>query len=77
MGSLLFRNARLFDGHAAECPDGISVLVADGLVQEVSDKAIKAGCRLNSMPNERGHVYAWYDSRRTVARARGTLTANS
>ena len=43
MTPLLFRNARLFDGHAAECPEGISVLVADGLIQEVSDKPVKAG----------------------------------
>jgi len=43
MTPLLFRNARLFDGHAAECPEGMSVLVADGLIQEVSDKPVKAG----------------------------------
>ena len=40
---LLFRNARIFDGRSAECPEGMSVLVADGLVQEVSDKPIKPG----------------------------------
>ena len=43
MTPLLLRNARVFDGHAADCPDGMSVLVADGLIQEVSDKPIKKG----------------------------------
>ena len=43
MTPLLLRNARVFDGHAADCPDGMSVLVADGLIQEISDKPIKKG----------------------------------
>jgi len=42
MTPLLFRNARVFDGHSADCPEGMSVLVADGLIQEVSAKPIKA-----------------------------------
>jgi imidazolonepropionase-like amidohydrolase len=42
MTQLLFRNARIFDGHAAECPEGMSVLVADGLIQEVSHQPIAA-----------------------------------
>jgi imidazolonepropionase-like amidohydrolase len=40
---LLFRNARIFDGRSADCAEGMSVLVADGLIQEVSGKPIKAG----------------------------------
>jgi imidazolonepropionase-like amidohydrolase len=40
---LILRNARIFDGHAADCPEGMSVLVADGLIQEVSDRPVKAG----------------------------------
>lgn len=42
MPTILFRNARVFDGHDADCPEGMSVLVADGLIQEVSGKPIKA-----------------------------------
>jgi imidazolonepropionase-like amidohydrolase len=43
MTALLLRNARIFDGASADCPEGMSVLVADGLIQEVSDKPLKAG----------------------------------
>ncbi len=43
MSGLLFTNARVFDGHGAECAEGMSVLVADGLIREVSDKPIAAG----------------------------------
>ncbi|MBI4166836.1 MAG: amidohydrolase family protein [Acidobacteria bacterium] len=42
MSSILFENARLFDGNSAECPEGMSVLVEGGLIREVSDKLIKA-----------------------------------
>ena len=42
MTPLLLRNARIFDGHSADCPEGMSVLVADGLIQEISPKPIKA-----------------------------------
>ena len=42
MTPLLLRNARIFDGHSADCPEGMSVVVADGLIQEVSAKAVKA-----------------------------------
>jgi imidazolonepropionase-like amidohydrolase len=42
MAQLLFRNARIFDGHEADCPKGRSVLVADGLIQEISARPIKA-----------------------------------
>jgi imidazolonepropionase-like amidohydrolase len=40
MTPLLFRNARLFDGTSADCPEGINVLVADGRIQEVSAQPI-------------------------------------
>ena len=43
MTALLLRNARIFDGASADCPDGMSVLVADGLIQEVSDRPLEAG----------------------------------
>jgi imidazolonepropionase-like amidohydrolase len=39
---LLLRNARIFDGKSADCAEGMSVLVADGLIREVSAQPIKA-----------------------------------
>jgi imidazolonepropionase-like amidohydrolase len=39
---LLLTRARVFDGHAAECSDGMNVLVADGRIQEVSSRPIAA-----------------------------------
>ena len=40
--SLLFKNARIFDGSSADCAEGMHLRVADGLIQEVSAKPIKA-----------------------------------
>jgi imidazolonepropionase-like amidohydrolase len=42
MTPLLFTNARIFDGHSAECPAGMSVLVADGLIREISDQPLRS-----------------------------------
>jgi imidazolonepropionase-like amidohydrolase len=42
MTPLLFRNARIFDGTNADCPEGMDLLVADGLIQEVSSRPIAA-----------------------------------
>ena len=42
MTMLLFRNARIFDGKSAECPEGMSVLVEGDTIREVSDKPIAA-----------------------------------
>jgi imidazolonepropionase-like amidohydrolase len=42
MTALLFKNARIFDGTNADCPEGMSVLVADGLIREVSAIPIAA-----------------------------------
>ena len=39
---LLFRNARIFDGASADCAEGMSVRVADGLIQEISAQPIAA-----------------------------------
>jgi imidazolonepropionase-like amidohydrolase len=39
---VLFKNARVFDGHAAECAEGMNLLVADGLIREVSAQPIVA-----------------------------------
>src|SRR6266481_4842348 len=36
MPQLIFKNARIFDGIRADCPEGMSVRVADGRIQEVS-----------------------------------------
>ncbi len=40
MSGLLFKNARIFDGHSADCAPGMWVRVADGLIQEISDRPI-------------------------------------
>ena len=42
MTTVLFRNARVFDGSSAECTEGMHVLVADGEIQEVASKRPKA-----------------------------------
>jgi imidazolonepropionase-like amidohydrolase len=42
MTPLLFRNARIFDGTSADCPEGMELLVANGLIQEVSARPITA-----------------------------------
>jgi len=42
MSQILFRNARVFDGSSAECPEGVDVLVEDGTIREVSDRPIAA-----------------------------------
>jgi imidazolonepropionase-like amidohydrolase len=41
MTQILLENARIFDGVNGEFPEGMSVLVEDGMIREVSDKAIK------------------------------------
>ena len=43
MRQLLFRNARVFDGTNADCAEGMSVRVADGLIQEVEAGPLKSG----------------------------------
>ena len=42
MSQILFRNARVFDGRNAECPEGAEVLVENGTIREVSDRPIAA-----------------------------------
>ena len=37
--SLIFKNARIFDGTSADCAEGVFLRVADGFIQEVSSKA--------------------------------------
>jgi imidazolonepropionase-like amidohydrolase len=39
---LLLRNARVFDGVSADCAEGVSVLVADGLIREIGTSTIAA-----------------------------------
>jgi imidazolonepropionase-like amidohydrolase len=47
MTSLLFTNARIFDGDSADCPEGMNLLVADGLIREISSQPIStAGARV-------------------------------
>jgi imidazolonepropionase-like amidohydrolase len=40
MTPILFKNARLFDGTNGDCPEGMHVRIADGLIQEASPKPI-------------------------------------
>src|SRR5436190_14807887 len=42
MASLLFKNARVFDGTNADCAEGLWLRVADGLIQELSDTPLPA-----------------------------------
>ena len=42
MPTMIFTNARVFDGANADCADGMSVVVADGLIQEVSRQPVTA-----------------------------------
>lgn len=42
MTQLILENARIFDGVSEECPDGMTVLVEDGSIREVSDRPIKS-----------------------------------
>jgi imidazolonepropionase-like amidohydrolase len=39
---ILLTNARVFDGTHADCPDGMQVLIENGLIREISDQPIKA-----------------------------------
>ena len=43
---LLFKNARVFDGHAGDCPEGMSVLVEGDRIREVSKKATAKNARV-------------------------------
>jgi imidazolonepropionase-like amidohydrolase len=43
VSQLLISNARIFDGRNADCAEGMQVLVADGLVQEISAQPLRAG----------------------------------
>jgi imidazolonepropionase-like amidohydrolase len=40
---ILLENARIFDGINADCPEGMSVLVENGAIREVSDRPIASG----------------------------------
>lgn len=42
MGQILLENARIFNGVSDECPEGMAVLVEDGMIREVSDRPIAA-----------------------------------
>lgn len=42
MTQLILENARVFDGVSEECPEGMTVLVEDGAIREVSDRPIKS-----------------------------------
>lgn len=42
MTDVILENARIFDGHSADCAEGMSVLVEGGVIREVSDRPIGA-----------------------------------
>jgi imidazolonepropionase-like amidohydrolase len=42
LSALLFTNARIFDGHSADCAEGMSVLVEGGVIREVSAQPVTA-----------------------------------
>jgi imidazolonepropionase-like amidohydrolase len=42
MTQFILENARVFDGFSEDCPEGMSVLVEDGRIREVSEHPIKA-----------------------------------
>jgi imidazolonepropionase-like amidohydrolase len=42
MTQILIKNARVFDGVSEDCAEGMTVRLADGLIQEVSSQPIKA-----------------------------------
>lgn len=42
MTQILLENARIFDGSSDECPEGMTVLVEDGTIREVSDRPIRS-----------------------------------
>src|ERR1700733_2256929 len=42
MTTVLFENARVFDGFSEECPEGMYVLVEHGIIRELSERPIKA-----------------------------------
>ena len=42
MTQLLLRNARIFDGIEANCPEGMNIRVADGVIQEISAQPLGA-----------------------------------
>jgi imidazolonepropionase-like amidohydrolase len=42
MTNIVLENARIFDGFSADCAEGMSVLVEDGLIREVSASPIRA-----------------------------------
>jgi imidazolonepropionase-like amidohydrolase len=43
LSKLLLTRARIFDGHSADCAEGMNVLVADGVIQQVTSAAVAAG----------------------------------
>jgi imidazolonepropionase-like amidohydrolase len=42
MTPILFTRARVFDGSSADCGEGMNLLVAEGVIQEISASAIRA-----------------------------------
>lgn len=45
MSATLIKNARVFDGTSADCPEGMQVLVENGIIQDVSATPISTDGR--------------------------------
>jgi imidazolonepropionase-like amidohydrolase len=45
MSSLVIEGARIFDGTSDDCPEGMSILIEDGTIREISAKPISATAR--------------------------------
>jgi imidazolonepropionase-like amidohydrolase len=85
-GSILFRNARVFDGHSPQYLDPADVLVENGLIREVSSKEIRSSAevvvdvqRRVLMPgliDNHVHVYATHVDLSLTMRQRTSYVAN-
>ena len=41
MTNIVFHNARVFDGHSADCQEGASIAIENGVIREISHRPIK------------------------------------
>uniref|UniRef100_B0SV20 Amidohydrolase n=1 Tax=Caulobacter sp. (strain K31) TaxID=366602 RepID=B0SV20_CAUSK len=42
MAQIVFENARIFDGVSADCPEGMSVIIENDRIREVTDRPVKS-----------------------------------
>lgn len=85
-GSILFRNARVFDGHSPQYLDPADVFVEHGLIREISAKEIRTSAELvvdvqrrvlmPGLIDNHVHVYATHVDLGVTARQRASYVAN-